>query len=933
MPSWPRSLWAVARFVGAGLVTLGCWTAWLLLGLLLLLQVAVAVSGEFQVPRFVLRAFSERFAASHIEARFGRALLDPTGGVLLENLELSLPEFVEPVIQARAVYVELDPWPLLLGRVEARRVHGTGVRVMVPAMLAPSGRTEPGVDDLEFDVTAEGEQLGLRSVTTRIAGVAVAVHGNVRLPKRAATTAKSPVPLLEDVAAHYANYARQVVKVASQLQGLEQPVLQAALTASTHHGALATVTVTAQGLERPDLQQLVARELRLEAQVPLGGVQPALVPFTLTVGDVRTAGGIAAGLTARGHAVMSPGRLYFTPRRVELALDRATARGFTVARAAAELNVAGFPQIDGRVWLEYGGAPLFASGRADVAGRTAVARVTGAVSPELLTPLSTILKRDLRQFVDFGAPVAADLEVRFGPDWKFAGLAGRIAAVRIDAYHVRLDAGGGEITFDGRHFVARHAFATIGPNLARGSFEQDLKTRQFRFLLNGRLRPLDISGWFHSWWPHFFEHFDFPDAPPDASVDVAGIWKAGDETTVFLYAQSGQPTIRDAKLDYARTLMFIRPNFFDALEVHGTRGAGEIRGSFTVFRDAEADANEVKKVTFAFTSTLDLPTGAHLLGPRLTERLAPFSFQHPPQLSARGEIESQPAAPDHWRHAMEITARSAGEFTAYGLPGRDLNFAAKVSSDEVTLDRFAAGLAGGQVSGHARVWGAAPERRLGFDVYVKDASLREAIDVASTYVASRHGKKQGSAEQFLSDRNTARLDLAVSAEGLLASPTSFRGSGNASIAGGELGEIRLLGLLSQLLNFTALRFTAARAEFKLEGPKIVFPSVNVTGANSAIHAHGDYSIERHALDFNARVYPFEESKGLLQSIVGAVLTPFSAALEVRLTGALTEPKWAFVIGPTNLFNSLSGPESPAPTAEPRASPPPDAPPAPANKTN
>lgn len=921
MPSWLRPLWAAARFVGAGLVTLGCWTLWLALSLLLVLQAAVAVSREFQVPRFVLRAFSERFAASHVEARFGRALLDPTGGVLLENLQLSLPEFAEPVIQARAVYVELDPWPLFLGRVEARRVHGTGVRVMIPAMLAPSGRTEPGVDDLEFDVTADGQQLGLRSVTTHLAGVAVALRGEVRLPKRATATASSPVPLLEDVAAHYAAYARQLVRMAGYLQGLDQPAVQAVLAPSTHHGALATLTITARGLERADWHGLTARELRLEAQVPVGGVSPSVVPFSLGVDTVRVAGGGATGVRARGTAVLSPGRLYFTPRRLEVTVDHAGARGFLVERAAADLDVTGFPEVAGRVWLEYGGSPLFATGRLDVAARNASAHVTGAVSPELLTPLSTILKRELRQFVDFGAPVGAELDVRFGPDWKFTGLAGRISAVRIAAYHVNLDTGGGEITFDGRHFVARHAYGTIGANFARGSFEQDLKTRQFRFLLNGRLRPLDISGWFQSWWPNFFEHFAFPDAPPDASVDVQGFWKAGDETTVFLYAQTGQPTIRDARLDYARTLMFIRPNFFDALEVFGTRGAGELRGRFSVFRDPSAKENEIRKVAFAFDSSLDLPTGARLLGPQLTARLAPFSFERPPLLSVHGEIESSSEEPEGWRHSLEIAARSAGDFTAYGLPGRDLSFAATVSSAEVTLKQFAAGLAAGQVSGQARVWGPAAARRLGFDVYVKDASLREAINVASRYVAQRRGGQPNSAEQFLSERNTARLDLAVSAEGLLASPTSFRGSGNASIGGGELGEIRLLGLLSDLLNFTALRFTAARTEFRLEGPKIVFPSVNVTGANSAIHAHGEYSIERHALDFNARVYPFEESKGLLQSIVGAMLTPFSAALEVRLTGALDQPKWAFVIGPTNLFNSLSGPESAAPAAERPPTPP------------
>jgi autotransporter translocation and assembly factor TamB len=116
----------------------------------------------------------------------------------------------------------------------------------------------------------------------------------------------------------------------------------------------------------------------------------------------------------------------------------------------------------------------------------------------------------------------------------------------------------------------------------------------------------------------------------------------------------------------------------------------------------------------------------------------------------------------------------------------------------------------------------------------------------------------------------------------------------------------LLGLLSELLNFTALRFTAASADFTVEGAKLVFPNVTVSGANSAIQAHGTYALERRDLDFNARVYPFQESKSFLQSVVGVVLTPLSAALEVKLNGPLDQPKWAFVIGPTNLLRNLSG---------------------------
>jgi hypothetical protein len=50
-------------------------------------------------------------------------------------------------------------------------------------------------------------------------------------------------------------------------------------------------------------------------------------------------------------------------------------------------------------------------------------------------------------------------------------------------------------------------------------------------------------------------------------------------------------------------------------------------------------------------------------------------------------------------------------------------------------------------------------------------------------------------------------------------------------------------------------------------------------------------------------------------------------LEVKLTGPLDKPKWAFVIGPTNFFRSLSQPTDVAPatllpTPETASDPPP-----------
>jgi hypothetical protein len=194
---------------------------------------------------------------------------------------------------------------------------------------------------------------------------------------------------------------------------------------------------------------------------------------------------------------------------------------------------------------------------------------------------------------------------------------------------------------------------------------------------------------------------------------------------------------------------------------------------------------------------------------------------------------------------------------------------------------------------------------------VRGAKFGPAVTAVTRYAAIRHGQPQPKGEKFLPSTNNAILDLTLAAEGRFDDPFSYKGRGRANLAGAELGEIRLLGLLSQLLNFTSLRFTAATADFSIAGPKLTFPTINITGANSAIQAHGDYAMDRRQLDFNARVYPFHESKSFVQNVVGTVLSPLSAVFEVKLTGSLDQAKWAFVIGPTNFLRSLSQPGDPA----------------------
>ena len=921
MKPWLKYCGPGARLCGACVLGLLRWTLWLALCLLLAIQAWIAGSHELAVPGFVLRRLESRLAASHVEVKFGHARFDPSGRILLEDVRLSLPAYREPVAVTSAAYIELDPWALLAGKFEPHRLHLTGTRFAVPAMLSRSGQAEDIVRDLDTTLQLGERELVIEHLTARIAGIAVAGQGAIHLTVRG-DASTGPLPISAYLAGHYPDICRQLIRVADRLTALDQPELRLDLTPSDTRGAIATVSVLARGLKLTAPYAVAARGLRLATRFPLQGDTPVMAPLTLSVDELSLPGGVALqGVHARLRGSLRPSEYTYDPRDMLLSADHISARGFTLSALSARVEAGPLPRLQGELVALCAGLPLALRGDADLTRQTAGLQFDGALSPALLDPIGRAIHHDVRPYIGFGAPLRLDARVTFAPGWKFTRLTGHLLARQVDAYHVPIDEGGGEIEFDGTHFIARHAFARLGANLARGSFEQDFSDLRFRFLLEGHLRPLEISGWFGKWWPAFFNDFAFPVAPPEASVDVSGQWKQGPLTTVFVFADSTAPVVHDVPFDHMRTLLFIRPNFFDGLELFATIGGGSARGTFT--RQIDPASYALVGMTLDFDSTLPLEVPGKIFGAALTDQLSAFRFASPPTVKLSAQFDG-PASPTGIHQAMQLTAQSSGEFDFNGFPLSNLAVRAAVRDDEVVLDDVAVNFAGGVVSGKARVWGRDADRRLGFDLALRHGSLGQAVRVLEEFSAARRGVTPPPPGKFVQDKAGVKLTLAASAEGLYNDPFTYQGEGHALLEGAALGEVHMLGLLSELLSFTSLRFTDARANFKVDGPRLIFSQVSATGANSAIDAHGSYDLARRTLDFKARVNPFQESKFLPSIVIGAMLMPFATVLEVKLTGTLDKPAWDFVNGPTNFLRNLTRPSTPAtPLAPPAPAAPPD----------
>ncbi|HTZ19448.1 MAG TPA: AsmA-like C-terminal region-containing protein [Opitutaceae bacterium] len=914
--------WQGTRLMAAGLSTLAVWTLWLLLALLLAMQLWIAAARELVVPAPLLRALEKQLASSQLSVRFGRATFDPTGRLLLENFSLSTTSIAEPLLTGQLLYVTLDPWALLTGRFEAHHLEASGVELYVPAMFSPSGRAEALVRDLDISLAPDSQGIALERLTARFAGVGLAARGSI------ATTAwrqERGAPLVpeEIFARNYVGFARRLAEYAPRLAALEAAQVTLTLAPSPTRGAIVNARILAAGLRLGPPFPVQTGPLQLATRFPLAGETAVMAGVVATTSSLTTTHGAARDMRLHLRGVLRPTAFQFDPRELDFAAAEVRADKMTLAAPLAHLEPGPLPRVNFALLARLGDAPLAAQGDFNFDTRAGTVHLDARLTSAVVAAVGAQLGRELSSLITFTRPARAEGDVVLAAGGQLARAGGWVEADRLAVRGVPIDHVAGQVELRGSAFRATDALLRQGDNLARGSYTMDLATRDFRFLLTGALRPPGIDGWFQEWWPRFWGAFDFAAVAPAAEVDVQGRWGVAGQSSVFAAVTSDRPVVNSAAFDAVRLRLFYRPNYTHIYDLTATRDSGEARGWFK--RTYDSDAAAWRAIDFEVLSTIDLREAARLFGPAGSDLVAPYDFERPPHLSARGHLDGPGATGGPVRENLHLEADSTGAFKLYGFPLRNLAFAADLVDHDLVLDRVRAEFAGGAVEGKARVAGRDAGRQLGFDATLHQANLAAVVTTLEQFGAQRKGLPAPAPSAWLQRKTDIQLDVALSADGRLDDFFSFHGSGNAQLAGSELGQVPMLGLLSELLRFTSLRFTTARANFKLEGSRLNFPEVKVTGRNSAIEAHGTYALDTKTLDFNAKVFPFEESQGPLRGAIGFFLTPFSTFLELKLTGKIDRPAWNFLYSPGNLLRSMAQPsETTEKTPSPPATPPPAA---------
>ncbi len=917
---WLRVCRRCAHNLGGACLTSACWVLWTALTVSLVLLATVWFRRELSVPDFLLRRIEKKLEFAHLSARFGRTAFDPHGNILLEDVRLYGSGIDEPLVRAGAIRLHLNLWAVTAGDFDVRRVEVTDARLDCPAIVSPSGVSEPIVADLGATILREGSNWSIPDASFHAGNIFVTATVEWRIPPATGPRRQLPSDLLKD----YIALARKAAEALRHTATLEQAGLRLAIAGQPNTPPRIRAELSAghaSFVVSPGLEPLTADGLRLAAETvwrPSG-----LDPAVLSVSATRLAG--PQGLVVSNPWARTSGRIAFQPFRwvggpIELTASAVRREADSLVQPRGTIRLDALPRLNAEFAALVGGeSPVDLKLDVDTAAKSAEIDLDATLRPELLNDAAARAavwrKSRLLARIQFSEPATIRGHVDLAPGWQFRNARAALQLGAGIAADTPLAATEAEVVIDPNRLHVEPLVFHSPDTEVRGSYEMDLKTQDYRFLLQGHFFPSLIDAWFSRWWTDLWDDFKFGQRPPVADLDIRNNWRAPNRSIVYGWADIAPVALRGVPLDRLRATFFIRPEHYDFLSFDARRGPLAATGAFT--RHDDSTTKKPQWITFDLRSTLPLAEGAQLFGPEGSRTVEPFVFAQPPDIIAAGRMEWGAAGV---RENIHATVAAPGEFRFHEFPIENARFTFDLLDNDIHVRSLAGEIAGGPLTGSADVTGPADNRQLSFAGKLRNADLAGTVRTWADY-RSRTSPPGTPPMPESSTRlgDKGKLDLTLEGAGPLENLYALQGLGTSAVRGAELADIELLGALSRVLRgtlfgFTSLQFTDADAKFALNGEYLDFTSLKVTGPNAEIKGKGRYAMPSSNLSFNVKLFPFRESNFPVFTVLGTVLTPLSHAFEVHLGGTLAKPEWSLAAGTGSAIPAGPPPAAATPAA-------------------
>lgn len=377
--------------------------------------------------------------------------------------------------------------------------------------------------------------------------------------------------------------------------------------------------------------------------------------------------------------------------------------------------------------------------------------------------------------------------------------------------------------------------------------------------------------------------FDFEDDMPRGSGMLAGRVNPDAWFKMIGFGQMVNASYRDVPVLSAKSALFF--HFHDSISLMATmpifveREEGSASGD--VLMDYERQA-----IDFNCESSMHPHAVAKVIGPFISDIVEQFRFEGPVHIEGSGTASYGDIA------ANDI------EITATGRNAGALMFLAEECSANLrvvgeTIDADVNGVIyGGPFAASASIYKAAGYTN---NMYYEIAG--EVRDAAFEQILAALGQKRNDVRG--GEVSAKVLIRGFAGQGM--GPT-VTGKGRISVSEGRVFQIPLFGGLSDILTKyvpglgAVLSQTDAKASFTVADSKVSSRDIAVEGDVFSLTAEGDYYFNDQ-LDFRVQVALMRSHTAVSKYLVRPITKLITKALEIRLTGVITDPEWYSAYAP------------------------------------
>ncbi len=880
----------------------GCllWLFTALLGLILVAQIPFVLlfvfDLEVKVPPAITRKASEALSDDGFRVSFSSVTLDKHGTLRFADPKLE-NDTGRRLLSADQMAVDLFLPSTLLGFPKVDRIEASGIKIW--DATGPLGKTDPLATIPSFCVKSEGSLWTVLDFRAELDNLRLAAAGEIRLQDwkglrwiESGETAGNLEPAI-----------RRLSRFRAQLTRIREPFVRITLPQQSEGNELFRISATAARAELPGEVSLI-EDLRFRADFRRVGEMILPGPLVLSARTLRKGTDLQV---QRPHlTVVAPDHVVdhwrYDGTRVLLDAERIETAEGDLLHPSLALEVAPDLSLLAGGQVSLFGEPFHFNGRISRNFRTADLEASGLVSIKSLLNHPLIPPEARKPALDFGSGLFLRAEttidfaepipdrIQFSAESTDPLLLEGFEALRAEArgtFHPR------EADLD----VTRLSVDTPDFHL-EGRYEHNLRTNQFRFLVDGDFHPSSIDGWMRPWWGIFWADFEVP-GPASINLDLSGDWDYRDDRQLFGCFAFETISIKGTPIEKGHARMWSRPYFFELFDLEAYRPEGKLSGSLANLLNWEN--RETFAYLYDFRSTFHLDAISPFFGEAVADIVKQFDAPEPPEISIRGTVLPEEKNHGDPREKLVIRADTTDPLRYNGILLESLFLEATYSNDSVMVEPIRFGLGDGTGKASVRWSRRNPETgSFKLDYEGGDpAAFVDAIPQLSEATEERFSEKRESKK----DRSR-NLDFTLECTGDLSDPKSLLGEGSLDLRTPNLANVRLLGILSRIseelplpLTLGSFEFRRATAEVLLNRGLIEFTDLHLYSPTSRVVASGSYKMKEEEIDFDAKMELMGEVKFPILAQIGMLLNPVGEVFEFRVYGKVDDMKWRLYLDP------------------------------------